>query len=70
MSIRSVPVPPAVTEVVIAVARLYRAARGEDVVRAWEEMKGLMGRLSRKGVTEEELLKEWREVLVREVQES
>jgi hypothetical protein len=64
------PIPPAVTDAVDAVRELYRAARGEDVVRAWEEMRKVMGRLSRKGVTEEQLLKEWREALVREVQES
>jgi len=39
-------------------------------VRAWEEMRKLMGSLSKKGATEEEILKAWRETLVREVQES
>jgi len=69
-SFRSVRVPPAVAEVVRAVHELYQAARGEDVVRAWEEMRKLMGSLSKKGATEEEILKAWRETLVREVQES
>jgi len=63
-------VPPAVTEVVRAVHELYQSTRGEDVARAWEEARKLMAKLSRKGATEEQLVKEWREVLVREVQES
>jgi hypothetical protein len=62
--------PPAVADVVGRVRELYEAARGQDVPRAWDEMRKLMARMVRKGAMEEQLLKEWRETLVREVQES
>lgn len=62
--------PPAVAAAVRAVHELYLATRGEDAVRAWEEMRKVMAKLVRKGASEDDLLREWREILVREVQES
>lgn len=68
---RSAPaLPPAVAEVVARVRELYAAARGGDADRVWEEVRKAMRRLSKLGITEEQVVREWRETLVREVQDS
>lgn len=62
--------PPAVTDTMKRVRKLYIKIRGRDIERIWEEGRKLLKRMSRLGVTEEDLVKEWRETLIKEVQDS
>jgi hypothetical protein len=68
--LRNPGLPPAVADTVARVRELYAAARGGDAGRALEEARKVMRRMSRLGLTEVDLVREWRETLVREVQDS
>lgn len=66
----SLTLPPAVADVVDRVRAAYKSVNGEAGARAWEVARKAMRALSKAGATEDDVVREWRALMVREVQES